>query len=83
MNNRALRLLLEQADRHKFGPDAMASHFEALLADGAIQDLRARSSDRRPSAAVHPSPNATSTPASPEHPPSITATRASLANRLP
>ena len=37
MNNRALRLLLEQADRHEFRPDAMASHFEALLADGAIK----------------------------------------------
>ena len=37
MNNRALRLLLEQADQHKFKPDAMTSHFEALLADGAIE----------------------------------------------
>ena len=37
MNNRALRLLVEQADRHEFRPDAMASHFEALLADGAIK----------------------------------------------
>ena len=55
MNNRALRLLLEQADRHKFRPDAMASRLRGAPCRRSDQDLRTRSSDRRPSAAVHPS----------------------------